>query len=204
MIVSMMRPTGAAHEPRTASAPRLERRRRLTLLRRLSLALCCAGIALCLGLLALPEARVSVPAPKNDIPAGSAIAPSRLTTVAIPSSLAQSFLASSSQAEGCHAQIRLAARSPIPRSACSRVPPLEAGQTLVLVPTSVPPDALRAGSPAEAWDGRRGSRPVSVIVWGFETGSDGTRRARLAVRNAQAPALVEAASRGEILLSPAS
>lgn len=179
----------------------LGRRRRLLRLRRIALMLCCAGIAVAVGLLLLPEQRVSVPVPRADVAQGRRVDVGALDHRQVPISVASDFLRHDDALCDCVARIRLPHGHPVPVTACTRVPPLAAGQTLVSIPTSLTPGSIDPGARASARV--KGSAPVPVVLWGFENGSDGITRARVAVDASKAMDLLEAASAGTVLLSPA-
>ncbi len=197
----------------------LARRRRLLGLRRLALALCLAGIVFGLGLLALPEQRMEVIVPTATIARGRLVRPSDVGRRMLPVSAAQGFLTSPAGLEGCYTRITLTRGRPIPSSACSCVPPLRHGQTLVSLPTSLVPGSIEPGSRAVVLDDadRRGTAEehgatdkedqkdadrVSVIVWSITTGPDGLARVKAAVDGKRAQEVLDLAARGPVLLSP--
>lgn len=180
----------------------LGRRRRLIRIRRLAIALCAAGLVLGAGLLLLPEPRSSVLVPSTDIGRGERLDRAGLSTRQIPESLVQGFLTDRTGLKGCVTRIRLPRDRPIPASVCSHAPELRPGQTLVSIPTSLTPGTMDPGTRATAR--AKGSSPVPVVLWGLETGSDGITLARVAVPASKAADLLDAASAGTVLLSPAA
>ncbi len=201
-LLERLRPAGAAGLSGIRRPGTLERRRRLLRLRRLAIALCAAGLVLGIGLLLLPEPRTTVIVPSADIPQGRRLDRTGLSTRQIPESMVDGFLTDRTSARGCIARIRLPRDRPVPQTACSHVPALRRGQTIVSIPTSLTPDAMDVGARASAQT--EGSDPIPVVLWGFETGSDGVIRARVAVSASRAGDLLDAASSGTVLLSPAA
>lgn len=199
-LLDRLLPVGAAAQAGIRRPRTLEHRRRVLRLRRIAIALCSAGLVLGIGLLLLPEPRSGVIVPASDIAQGGRLDRAGLRVRQIPESLTDGFLTDRTAARGCIARIRLPRDRPIPAAACSRVPALRPGQTLISIPTSLTPGALDPGSRASARVA--GSAPVPVVLWGFETGSDGVVRARVAVAASRAGRLLDAASSGTVLLSP--
>lgn len=209
----------------------LRRRRRICALRRTACALCLAGIVCGLGLLFLPEEEVSLPVPRAEMRAGALLTAKDVTTRDVPASFAHGFLGVDEIRHACYTRLPLHRGIPIPDSACSRIPPLQKGETLMSLPTTLVPGAMDVGSKALAFPGNVGSEErttegdrsapepsgstntrlpqaassgIPVILWGFENGEDGKQHVRVAVSQQGALKLQKAAAQGPILLSPAS
>lgn len=124
----------------------LARRRRFIRLRRLAVSLCFMGIAISLCLLRVPEPQTSLPVPRVDIEQGTRLLSSHLTSRHMPRSMTSGFYTHLSSSDRCFTRLPLRKGVPIPLTACSHIPPLQSGQTLLRLPTYLVPGAIERGS----------------------------------------------------------